>query len=66
MKIKKTISLFMIVAITIISFSSCTVEYRARHHRHYDHNYNYVPPVNDKTGTVLVLPVSSPTIPVTR
>ena len=56
----------MIVAITIISFSSCTVEYRARHHRHYDHNYNYVPPVNDKTGTVLVLPASSPAIPVTR
>jgi len=66
MKIKKTISLFMIVAITVISFSSCTVEYRSRHHRHYDHDYNYAPAVNDKQQTVSVQPVSSSKISVTH
>ena len=56
----------MIAAITIISFSSCTVEYRARHHRHYDHDYNYVPSGNVKSQTVLVLPASSSKVAVTR
>jgi len=56
----------MIVAITFISFSFCTVEYRARHHRHYNHDYNYVPVVNDKQQTVSVQPVSSSKISVTH
>jgi len=65
MKIKKTINLLMIAAITIIYFSSCTVQYRTRHPRRY-HHYNYVPPVNDKSQTVSVLPGASPKVSFTR
>ena len=54
----------MIAAITVISFSSCTVEYRARHHRHYD--YNYAPAVKETQQTVSVQPVSSSKVPFTR
>ena len=54
----------MIAAITVISFSSCTVRYHARrqpyrHHR----DYNYMPEVNKATQTVslkLALPHSFP------
>jgi len=55
----------MIAVITVISFSSCTVEYRAHHQRHHRY-YNYVPSPNDKLQTVSILPVSSPKTPVTR
>ncbi|HYJ65815.1 MAG TPA: hypothetical protein VEV62_18865 [Parafilimonas sp.] len=65
MKIKQTLSLLMIAAITIISFSSCTVQYRAHHPRRY-HHYNYVPAVNHNLQTVSIVPVVSPEVSGTR
>jgi len=63
MKIYKTISLLMIAAIAVVSFSSCTVRYHSGHRR-YHRDYNYMPAINNGTQTVSVKPASLHNLPV--